>query len=59
MVCVKHRGGWCATYKRTTKYGDSIRTLCSYYVILPFNIKERKPDCPECLQKIKERNNKK
>lgn len=50
IVSVKHRGGWCATSKVTLKYADSIRTLCRHYVVAPWGIEHRQPDCPECLR---------
>lgn len=54
-VCVRHREGWCATRKRTLSYGDLIKTACDHYVIGPFGIERRMPDCPECLEWLKGR----
>jgi len=53
LVCAEHRDGWCATFKKTTRYQESLRTLCGYYITGPGGIEEREPDCPDCLNVLK------
>jgi hypothetical protein len=52
VVCVRHRDGWCATYKKTTDYADSIKTVCGMVVTLPWGIEVTEPDCPECIKRL-------
>jgi len=46
---------WCATYKRTTQYQDSIKTLCGHIILFTGGIERRQPTCKECLEKLKRR----
>ena len=51
MICVQHRSGWCATSAqiRVPKHtATNVKTLCGYYVYLPFGIARRQPDCADC-----------
>jgi hypothetical protein len=51
-ICVRHRDGWCATYKKTEAYADSIKTVCGQSVQLPWDIARTLPDCPECMKRM-------
>jgi hypothetical protein len=44
---------WCATFKKTTRYQEHVRTLCGMVVTAPGGFEIGKPDCPECLSKLK------
>lgn len=48
-TCVRHRDGWCATVHPSKRYRDSVKTICGYWVTLPYGLKQRMPDCEECL----------
>jgi hypothetical protein len=56
IVCVRHRDGWCATRKKTTRYQESIKTVCNHYVVCPWQIEYMSetvyPDCPECIKRL-------
>jgi hypothetical protein len=49
--CVRHRGGWCATSRKTPPPDDvaNQRTVCRHYVVLPWGIEWRRPTCPDCI----------
>ena len=46
-MCVRHRTGWCATRQEDLN-SDSIETVCGHYVVLPWGIERRHPNCKEC-----------
>jgi hypothetical protein len=52
-VCVRSRDGWCATRLKHARYRDSIKTACGHFVILPFGVERRLPDCKQCLQAMR------
>jgi len=54
-ISVRSRYGWCATFKKTTSYADSIKTVCGMVVTLPWGIEERWPDCPECCKRLEQK----
>ncbi len=39
---------WCYTSAKRP-CGDRIRTLCGYWISMPWGVEERAADCPECL----------
>lgn len=45
-------GGWCATYKKTIRYSDSIHTVCGVWINLPWEIDNVEPDCPRCCKRL-------
>ena len=53
VACVQHRDGWCACTGTGIRYRDQVKTLCNQYVILPWGLEYRIPDCPECLKLFK------
>ena len=51
-ISVRHRDGWCATWKKTTRYADNIKTVCNHYVTLPWGIERKWPTCAECRKRL-------
>ena len=52
-MCVQSNVGWCASYKKSPKYSDSVKTRCGHWVILPLGLQRRYPDCPECRKLLR------
>lgn len=48
--CVQHREGWCAVLgtARPVESATNVPTRCGHFVVMPFGIKRRVPNCPEC-----------
>jgi len=53
--CVKHDDGWCATAtgKQHRDVAFKVKTLCGYYVTLPWGSKFRVPTCELCLDRMR------
>lgn len=51
MLLAKHRDGTCVPENKSSCVGGaaSVKTLCGYFVTLPFGYpKDRRPTCHEC-----------
>jgi len=55
MACVKHRDGWCVCAGTSIIYRDEVKTLCNHYIILPWGLEFRIPDCLECLKILEQK----
>jgi hypothetical protein len=56
--CVQHRDGWCMTSRqaRPPREGAGlIRTKCGCFVVLPWGLEKRRPDCKNCLTRPNKR----